>query len=431
MTAEIGIINNIGVALASDSAVTMRIGNNHKIFNSADKLFSLSKYAPVGIMIYGNAHFMGIPWETMIKVYRSHLSNNTFKKLEDYYTDFINFVQDQYPKIDPQDELMMVEAKSEWFFGKINEHIIAEVGDHLEENNSINRRETAIITKNVIDYHYKQCNTLNFIEGFDQQFIDKYINKFHDKLKEIIKKVFENNLPGKVGIEKLIFISSCLFSKEYFIDSSPAISGIVIAGFGEDEIFPALYSFQIEGIVCDKLVYIFDARKSKKSEDKSVAVLPFAQENVVNSFVEGIDPSLNRLIEESFSSVMEIFPDLIEGKLLPEIGKYKDKINIISNQLLEIYHKKIEEVIYKKHITPMLRVVSGLPKEELAIMAETLVHITSFKRRVTTDAETVGGPIDVAVITKGDGFIWIKRKHYFRQELNHQFFENYFREDVK
>ncbi|MEA1869822.1 MAG: hypothetical protein U9N09_06735 [Euryarchaeota archaeon] len=44
------------------------------------------------------------------------------------------------------------------------------------------------------------------------------------------------------------------------------------------------------------------------------------------------------------------------------------------------------------------------------------------------DAETVAGPIDVAVISKGDGFIWIKRKHYFERELNPQFFANYYRE---
>ena len=42
-------------------------------------------------------------------------------------------------------------------------------------------------------------------------------------------------------------------------------------------------------------------------------------------------------------------------------------------------------------------------------------------------AETVGGPIDVAVISKGDGFIWIKRKHYFEGDMNPQFFANYFR----
>lgn len=38
----------------------------------------------------------------------------------------------------------------------------------------------------------------------------------------------------------------------------------------------------------------------------------------------------------------------------------------------------------------------------------------------------VGGPIDVAVISKGDGLIWIKRKHYFDRDLNQHFFSNYF-----
>jgi len=57
------------------------------------------------------------------------------------------------------------------------------------------------------------------------------------------------------------------------------------------------------------------------------------------------------------------------------------------------------------------------------------VNLTSFKRRISLQAETVGGPIDVAVISKGDGFIWIKRKHYFKPELNQAFFSNYYREE--
>lgn len=63
-------------------------------------------------------------------------------------------------------------------------------------------------------------------------------------------------------------------------------------------------------------------------------------------------------------------------------------------------------------------------------MAETLINLTSFKRRISIGAETVGGPIDVAVITKGDGFVWIKRKHYFDKELNHSYFKNYFGRDL-
>ena len=69
-----------------------------------------------------------------------------------------------------------------------------------------------------------------------------------------------------------------------------------------------------------------------------------------------------------------------------------------------------------------MEVVTHLPKEELASMAEALINLTSLKRRVSLDQETVGGPIDIAIISKGDGFVWIKRKHYFDPALNPSYF---------
>jgi len=71
MTAEIAILNKEAIALAADSAVTMKAGEaGEKVFTSANKLFALSKYQPVGIMVYGSAEFMDVPWETIIKIYR-------------------------------------------------------------------------------------------------------------------------------------------------------------------------------------------------------------------------------------------------------------------------------------------------------------------------------------------------------------------------
>jgi hypothetical protein len=81
MTAEIAIMNREAIALASDSAVTMTGEREQKIFSSANKLFALSKYHPVGIMIYGNANFMDVPWKTIIKVYRNELGKKKFNTL--------------------------------------------------------------------------------------------------------------------------------------------------------------------------------------------------------------------------------------------------------------------------------------------------------------------------------------------------------------
>ncbi len=72
--------------------------------------------------------------------------------------------------------------------------------------------------------------------------------------------------------------------------------------------------------------------------------------------------------------------------------------------------------------SPILDSVGVLPKEDLSSLAESLIHITSLKRKFASDLESVGGDVDVAIISKGDGFIWKKRKQYFKPELNHHFF---------
>ena len=82
-----------------------------------------------------------------------------------------------------------------------------------------------------------------------------------------------------------------------------------------------------------------------------------------------------------------------------------------------------EDITDENYIAKLVNTVSYLSKEDLADMAESLVRMTYLKRRITSEEESVGGPVDVAEITKGDGFVWLKRKHYFSAELNPHYFE--------
>lgn len=129
MTAEIGVLNKIGVALAADSAVTF---DSKKIFNNADKLFSLSKHHPVGIMVYGNAYFMGIPWETIVKVYRKQLKDKFFNKLEDYCNDFFNFLSTDQRFINDKFEEMNVKDTFTNFLKRFLNQINLILEDHFQ-----------------------------------------------------------------------------------------------------------------------------------------------------------------------------------------------------------------------------------------------------------------------------------------------------------
>jgi hypothetical protein len=68
-------------------------------------------------------------------------------------------------------------------------------------------------------------------------------------------------------------------------------------------------------------------------------------------------------------------------------------------------------------------VIESLPIDEMAALAETLVSLESLKEKFSRPTESVGGPIDVAVITRSEGLVWIRRKHFFHADFNVKFIE--------
>jgi hypothetical protein len=63
-------------------------------------------------------------------------------------------------------------------------------------------------------------------------------------------------------------------------------------------------------------------------------------------------------------------------------------------------------------------VLPAMPLQDAIDLADFLVDLTIKFSRFTPGAPTVGGPIEIAAISKHEGFRWIKRKYYFRRDLN-------------
>ena len=113
------------------------------------------------------------------------------------------------------------------------------------------------------------------------------------------------------------------------------------------------------------------------------------------------------------------------GDTNPLLSKQIQNLN--TADIVKEYNLLNKQIKHENYINPLMNAVANLAKEDLAEMAESLIYLTYLKRRITFAEESVGGPVDVAVISKGDGFVWIKRKHYFSPELNQHFFDNYFK----
>lgn len=415
MTVEVGILNKQGVALATDSAVT--IGNGRGYYNTANKLFALSKFQPVAIMLYSNASFMECPLEIIIKEYRKKLKDEKFDTLKEYWEDFKHYLKDFVIEYNIDQAKILVDEIAN-FLDDVDIEIqqaIKQYTRKLEEEqigDDITERD---ITTEINSIIYKTLLSIN--ENFEEIEDDSEFISLPE-IRELIEEDIKDKIDLIIGIELNEEMLELLLSFCYKILTKkivfPSHTGIVIAGYGEKEVYPSMVSGEFSGCYFDKLK-IANERIDEINNNITASIIPFAQDDVIKTFMNGIDVNY-----------MDIINSVIENNTML---KDLDVSGSCRKKLIEEISKEYKEMSHTNHWGPMISTVSSAPKEELSQMAETLVNLTSFRRKMNMDeySQTVGGPIDVAIITKGDGLIWIKRKQYFSQEINHQFMHNYFR----
>lgn len=153
MTAEIAIMNKEAIALASDSAVTMIGESDQKIFTSANKLFALSKYHHIGIMVYGSAIFMGVPWETIIKIYRNSLGKKKFDTLKEYASNFIEFLDNGNPLFPNSVQEEYLRGSIYAYFKFIKDEIAEKVHSEISERDEITHEAIEKIISEIIKEH--------------------------------------------------------------------------------------------------------------------------------------------------------------------------------------------------------------------------------------------------------------------------------------
>lgn len=428
MTAEIALLNRSAVALAADSAVTINTPTGPKIYDSVNKLFALVKQRPVGVMIYDSADLIGMPWETAIKAYRMHHRGDPFDHLDEYADDFLGFLT-------ATPELLPVELHDLYFEEAIIRRLLClrdlinrSVERLLKSGGKLGQKRLRELIDASIDEEEARWNgqpdggwgatiDVKRLEQAKRGRIDVLLGDVLQQLPVVARQ--------RRRIRELVVGS--LTKVPYWHPRRGPVdprSGLVITGFGEREFFPRLLSFDISGVI-DGRLRIVPRTDQSIGADNSAIIAPFAQREMVDSFVTGINPQLQEGMRSYWRGMERSFPDGVLTLLKQQAALDDATANALTGPIRSLVLAALRELedflddMQGQQVAPILNSVTYLPKDELAAMAESLVNLTSLKRRVSIDdPQTVGGPVDVAVISRGDGFVWIKRKHYFAQELN-------------
>jgi hypothetical protein len=426
MTAEIAVMNEEAVALAADSAVT-----GPKVFTSANKIFALSKYHPVGVMVYDSAQFLGVPWETIIKDYRSRLRTRSFATLQEQADHFLAFFNRRNSLFPAASQRRAVEWLAVRIFTEIRDAAIERLQRRIEDGESPTDKDIKDEFQAAIDGRHQEWTGLPYVVSMASGHRRTVANRYRAEINRAMGDVFQQLPLSSKGKRQLRELVTRMLTSDKRYRESPGHSGIVIAGFGRAEVFPRLHAFHFEAIAAGQLKYT-KREPITIGPDNRAGIVPFAQTDEVHTFISGVDPGIQGYVDGWWRRTMDELVDEVAKDLKLSQRRRDNLLKRFASRcdtFVDEYESDLGKIQSAHYVWPVLKVLAMLPKDELAAMAESLVNLTSFKRRVSAEKETVGGPIDVAVISRGDGFIWIKRKHYFTRELNPQFFANYYRED--
>lgn len=424
MTTEVAVLNKLAVALAADSASTIDTGKTRKIYNTANKIFDISDRQPLGLMIYGNADYMGLPFELLVKEFRRIKRGTSFSTVSDCMKAFRSYLASEIKYADT-DEQMVVYGVLRILFRKLSRSVQAVVLPQWAKDmaNVPAGAASPDLNTRINDYLTKHLTTLRTLPAHGAfpgtTSAGTLAVKYTAEIDAAAKSFY--NSPGNPATLQLL---KDIGAEELYREPlSDGRAGVVIAGFGESELCPSLCSIELDGII-DKHLKLKEnpVISMTTGVGRGAEILAFAQDDIAEMFLTGIGPSdesyITTFVEKQLKNLASAAKQVLQA------GGATGQVNQLDAQIAQLvsdFQKNLKERKEKSR-SRIKEMVQFMPVQELVLLAESLIEITSLKRRVTDDLETVGGAVDVAAITRGEGLVWIKRKHYFDPSLNSRFF---------
>ncbi len=259
MTAEIALLNRKAVALAADSIATLAGPNNGviKTYDSAEKIFELSRNMPLGLMTYNSTEFLQIPIEILVREFRKVFDDDV-TKINEIWPKFHKFLQDE----------------SEGFSG-LDKHIFSNLDNlvspilkSLQESTNLTS-ELYLVNKKIDGYGRNNLNGCN--EDKFKKFYRNYALELLDNKFPILRsKLEQHELPISLILDLIIKIIKSRYKTSEYV-------GLVFAGFGKKDRFPSLYYVEIDGFYFGKARVIKSKTVAISRNKLHSLIVPFAQ----------------------------------------------------------------------------------------------------------------------------------------------------------
>ena len=226
-----------------------------------------------------------------------------------------------------------------YVYDTITERAIKQIGNSITDKNKAILKvkiEEELRKLEQVSMRYSRC------PQFEDYAYEDFIKEYHDILYQFLEPRIDASF-GKSAhitiIEKAIFanVVSSLFIGP--------MTGLVFAGYGDKEIYPSLIPLNISFVVSGRLKCAIDddniACIGDGDKKFSGSIRPFAQKDVINTILSGVDDRIHELYikvaEEALKTMRKGIADNVES--------------------IETGDKKISNAIRRVDIAPMMKKV--------------------------------------------------------------------------
>ena len=421
MTAVIGLLNKKGIALAADSAVTRSMTNDihgYRVVKqwtkNGSQMLRLSNSAPISIMITGNGDYLNNPWEVIIRCYRRDRGDIAHSTVENCMYDFFNYVGSATNLWHDKEILMWISQLVNSLFNIVRKTLPCELIKPTSLSSQIYIEE--YFNSFLKELNNFQLDVLNYDKciQFENYTIEQFKQYAQPSIEQCLKSLngcSQNLLDAiKEHVEQTIFEVLTRYC-----DLLSSSSTLIFAGFGKDQDYPSIASSCVYGGIRNFVNYkALPKDVICISDERPFAFCPYAQTDVMRCLTEGLHRDLDHNIhidlKRYYQSVFFV------GKHIELSTNFLEILSEIKcGDLMKKFTEQIHNLRHNNYMDWVKR-LADYDLKAMADLADSLIDLTGFQRILTFQQEGVGGPVDLAVITKNEGFCWLRRKSWYHHK---------------
>lgn len=411
MTSQIVLGNGHGIAIASDSAVTM---GGRRTYDTSEKIYPLPLPHSVAVLHAGSVLFHGMPYSTIINSWIQSLGSHQLRLISDYVESFRKFLLEELAG------WCDIHQQSADFVENMNEEFRRIWHKMFVDGKVVSPKEALQIWKSEVndlsqrDAYGQGTPFLKTAGTFVSSVEEKFIQVWSEQANETegvsgrIEFWFDD-VPRNEEINDLIKQYVWLSVSSHYPMSDDECAELTFAGYGTRSMIPAINKYILHGALNGSILgNEFEPRPAIRIESGFLLIDLIGQQRAIRTFLQGYDSALVETIKSASSVALEEDGRLVASETL----KTEDNLTNLSISAKE----KIGEVIEgafdsfgeDTNLSSFRSTASLMPLASLAATAKSLIQIQELSLDSRGRLPTVGGQVRVGTLTKTHGFNWLQ-----------------------